>query len=337
MAKVIFIFIGIIIPALCFSQLNAPESIVYYPDGNYYLVSNKGNGTISKFFMDESNSTFATGLIAPKGLTIIGDTLFIADVTNLVALDIKTGNKLFTRPITGSAFLNDICSDSSKYLYLTDTQMNTIFKFELSTQEITTLQLKGNIIAPNGIIYKDGKLLGVSMMIDSPIWQVDLSTNVVTNLKTTTYDYLDGIQTDGKGNIFFSAWVNTSQNGKGIVYKINDNFSGDFTQVADGLSGPADILINNNILFIPEMNANKITIVDFNSVKEKKKIILNQNGNIIVPEDLIPPFNLEVYNLQGNLIFKEQTNISGIKLNLPSGVYFVIINGQNLGSIMIDK
>jgi sugar lactone lactonase YvrE len=329
---------AILFPALSIAQqLSSPESIAYYPAGDYYLVSNAGNGTIYKYSTSGEISSFATGLIAPKGITIVYNYLYVADVTNLVGFNLTTGSKIFTVPITGSTFLNDICYDGLEMLYLTDTQKNSIFKYSVTNKEVSTLQLKGTLIAPNGIIYKDKKLFGVSMILKSPVWQIDLTTNNITTLKSTELDYLDGIQSDGNGNIYVSAWINPSQSGAGAVYRIKDDFSGEFEKVIDGLSGPADILINNNKLYIPEMNANKITVADLNSVKEKKIIKSPSTGLIEFPAELEPPYFLEVYDMSGNKVLEKVTEQSEIYLDFPVGIYFLKANNQITSPILIIK
>jgi hypothetical protein len=301
-------------------------------------VSNAKNGTIAKFTEVNNPSQFISGLTQPKGLCIVGDILYVADVTKLVAIDLQTAEKKFSVAITDSKFLNDICSDGGDLLYITDTQMNSIYKFKISTQEYYPLQLKGSIQSPNGILYMDGNLIIVSFITSSPISQVDLSTNNVKILRTTNLDLLDGIQYDGSSTFYISSWKTTSQSGVGFVHSIGKDFSGDFTLVAEKLSGPADFLLHNNKLVIPEMNANKITIIDFNSVEEEKNIInLNSEGLLMFQTEILPPYSIEIYNLQGKLVISETTDNSTYKIDLPTGTYFVRINGKSHGKILISR
>jgi DNA-binding beta-propeller fold protein YncE len=340
MKNYLLVLFALILPLSCFSQLLGPESIVYYPKGDYFLVSNAGNGTISIFEQPDIVKVFLngfSGLSSPKGMCVVGDTLFVADVYKLVIVDIPTKTILSTKTLSAD-FLNDICYDGMTFLYLTDTQRNLIFRYNIKTEEISVLALKGSPLkSPNGIIYSNGFLLGVSFMPKSPIWQVDLSNNNVANINPVNLDYLDGIQKGKDGSIYITSWGSNPQSNEGIIYKFKDEFNETKEYFAVNLSGPADLLYKDDVLYVPEMNANKITIFNFNSIKEEKKIEGSMNGNLQFPAEILPPYLIEVYNLQGNLVISETTYNSTYKIDLPTGTYFVRINGKSYGKILISR
>ena len=76
-----------------------PESTVYDADRDVLYVSNingqgtdkDGNGYISKVALDGTvtESEWVTGLDGPKGLAIVGDKLYVSDITALVEIDIN--------------------------------------------------------------------------------------------------------------------------------------------------------------------------------------------------------------------------------------------------------
>lgn len=287
MKKIILIIAGIIIPTLCFSQFSAPESIAYYQKGNFFLVSNAGNGTISKFQTINQTSVFATGLAGPKGMCIIGDTLYVADISNLVAFDLISGTKLFTKSIPTSQFLNDLCTDGKGFLYVTDTQRSKIWKYDITTGESIFMSLSNNIIAPNGILYHNEKLYVVTFSNPGNFYEVDPLTNASKVLKSNLYAYLDGIQYDNKGKIYISAWNSTSQGGLGGIYSnsIADDFTSDFVTNAEKLNGPADFLFRDEVFYIPEMNANKITIEYLDNSPETPVLKSPSDGSFFdIPE-----------------------------------------------------
>jgi hypothetical protein len=80
---------------------NNPESVVYDASNDVLFVSNvngsgvekDGNGYISKILTDGTviRKQWVVGLNAPKGLAIYEDTLYVADIDTLVAVDIASG------------------------------------------------------------------------------------------------------------------------------------------------------------------------------------------------------------------------------------------------------
>jgi hypothetical protein len=238
------------------------------------------NGGLSLF--DDNVPT-----ISPKGLLVIDTLLYVADIDRLLIYNIKTTKveKVVTFTTFGAKFLNDICYDGFYTLYLTDTQKNKIYSYDIDTKMLGYRLIYGDLTAPNGVIYRNGFLIGVSFIENSPIWKIDLKDMTLTNVKSTTFDYLDGIQADGNGNIYISSWGSTSQTGVGEIYKIKDDFSGEFEKVIGGLSGPADFLLHNNKLVIPEMNANKITIVYLDNLPETPILKSPSDGSFFdIPE-----------------------------------------------------
>ena len=123
------------------ANLKDPESVAYESKQHVLFVSNMNgqpdqkdqNGFISK--VSPSNGSiielnWITALNAPKGIAISNDnsTLYVADITDLVQIDIDSGKiiKRFNAP--GSSFLNDVVADNQGNIYVSDTDTNTIYK-----------------------------------------------------------------------------------------------------------------------------------------------------------------------------------------------------------------
>src|SRR5256712_9315056 len=116
-----------------------PESVLHDSAQDIYFVSNitgsptakDNNGFISRLRPDGAveNLKFIEGgkngvtLNAPKGLALLGDTLWVADIDAVRAFNAKTGAPLDSVSLStlGAVFLNDIAATPTGALYITDT------------------------------------------------------------------------------------------------------------------------------------------------------------------------------------------------------------------------
>ncbi len=122
------------VAAVGFSQ---PENLVYDAAGDVYLVSNMGpgdpaarddNGFISRVSPDGrvlalrwiAGGQNGARLDAPKGLTIRGDTLAVADVGGVHLFDRRTGAPLRSITVPGLV-MNDLAYAADGTLWITDT------------------------------------------------------------------------------------------------------------------------------------------------------------------------------------------------------------------------
>jgi len=117
---------------------STPESVLWDAQQNVWFVSNingnpsakDGNGFISRLSANGSIDSLhfiqagkmGAILNAPKGLTITGDTLWVADIDAVRAFDRHSGKALGSVELGRRAhFLNDIVAGSDGTLYTTDT------------------------------------------------------------------------------------------------------------------------------------------------------------------------------------------------------------------------
>jgi len=123
-------------PLSTYKGLSAPESVLYDAVGDRYLVSNvngnpterDNNGFIS--VLSPSGEITALKWIeggkngvkldAPKGLALVGDTLYVADISVVRTFDARTGAARGDIPVPGSTFLSDLVAGADGKLYLTD-------------------------------------------------------------------------------------------------------------------------------------------------------------------------------------------------------------------------
>jgi hypothetical protein len=116
--------------------LAAPESVLYDPEGDRYLVSNvnggaatkDGNGFISILSPDGEVTALKwieggknrARLDAPKGLAISKGLLYVADIDVVRTFDVKTGAPRGDIPVPGSTFLHDLVASPEGQVYLSD-------------------------------------------------------------------------------------------------------------------------------------------------------------------------------------------------------------------------
>ena len=318
---------------------NNPESIVYDSIFNRYLVSNVGTGNIVQVNSDGSTSYFSTVLTRTLGMVIIGDTLYVADITGVVGFDLSTSQRIRTIPISGMDVLNDITNDGTEYLYVTDSGNGNIYKVKIS--DGTSQIIVSNIYWPNGILYDEfsNRLLFCAFGSNVPIREINLTNYSVSVVITTSLTDLDGLTIDNEHNIYISSW------GSNAVYKYDNSFSSPPEIFSSGLNGPADIFFDrpNNVLAVPNFNSNYVEFVSAPMLSLKEDIyrvnyILLQNyPNPFNPKTTIkyqipkPAFvRLKIFDVLGNETLtlvnaekfagKYEINFNGA--NLPSGIYF---------------
>lgn len=101
---------------------------------------------------------FTEGLNSTKGMGILGDKLYVTEMTQVAEISLTTGKILKRYPIEGAKFLNDIAVDASKgIVYITDSGDSKIWSI---SQGKTDLVLAGAPLqGPNGLLFEDNQLL----------------------------------------------------------------------------------------------------------------------------------------------------------------------------------
>jgi sugar lactone lactonase YvrE len=145
-----------------------PEAVRYDPEQDVYFVANfngsggdrDANGFISRVGADGTMETlrFMTGtpdvpLHAPRGMFIVGDTLWAADADGLHGFDRRTGAHLAFVDFTAfePGFLNDVALGPDSALYVTDTGQSRLYRMRGSAVSVVAADtLLG---PPNGITW----------------------------------------------------------------------------------------------------------------------------------------------------------------------------------------
>ncbi|MEQ8523138.1 hypothetical protein [Gracilimonas sp.] len=232
--------------------LDGPEAVRYDPEQNVYFISNftgGGNTQDSTGFITKADAegnilelkfmkgTNGAPLHAPRGMFIIDNTLWAADVLGVHGFDKSTGEQTdfidFSEFEVG--FLNDVSANTEGTLFVTDTGSNRVFRIEADTHSIFLDSLPE---APNGITLNPEN----QQFVLAP-WGGDQTFRSFGNSEELTeYGILDGGYFDGI-EFLQSNLLAASQQDSSIRY-----FDGsESTILIKTLGRPADIGINTNL------------------------------------------------------------------------------------------
>ncbi|MFO1390139.1 GTP-binding protein [Cellvibrio sp.] len=209
--------------------LNVPESVLVYRNGktNYLFVSQingdpgavDGNGSIARLNVsgeiDELN--WVTGLNGPKGMGAFEGKLYVADIHDIVIIDIKSAQIEKRVAVPGAQFLNDVAIDAKGTVYVSDTKTNKVHRYENGAVDDYLLKAE----SANGL-----KVIGPNLVVGAGthLYLVDKNKNRL-QIASGFAQGIDGIESVGKGDFLVSCWA-------GLLYYVH-------------LSGKLDLLIDS--------------------------------------------------------------------------------------------
>ncbi len=249
-----------------------PESVIFDSTNEVLYVSNivnhpfkkDGSGFISKLSLEGEilELKWVESLNAPKGLTIVNDKLYIADVDELVEVDIATAKITNKHKGIGAVCFNDVTHDKYGNVYVGDTYTDSIYRTNQFGQ--LPLWLYSPDLAPNGIhIDNDsGSMIVGSWGSVMEGWgtpekagnlkSVDLNSKKVKNLGKKPIGNLDGVEADGSGSYYVTDWS------AGALYKVSKN--GRAKTLNTFAKGAADheVILDKNLILVPIMTEGKV-------------------------------------------------------------------------------
>jgi sugar lactone lactonase YvrE len=247
-------------------EFREPESAAFDPRTNRYFVSNYGDGNIIQIDSTGAKTYFKQGLSKLLGMVIQGNILYVVQNPKTIrGFDITDGSPTLEVEIKEALFLNDITSDGSGSLYVTDSRANAVFAVNISSQTYSLL-VKTKSTDPNGIVYDKSRnrLLVCYFRENAPIDEISLKDSTMSTVVQTGFDNLDGLALDELGNCYVSSWGPGSFAAKfkavGTIYRYDNLFTEGPTIVSTGYLGPADIFFNvwKNELVIPLLLDNSV-------------------------------------------------------------------------------
>jgi sugar lactone lactonase YvrE len=268
---------------LTVAGFSTPESVLHDSTQDIYFVSNingsptakDNNGFISRVRPDGAieNLKFIEGgrggvtLNAPKGLAVLGDTLWVADIDAVRAFNARTGAPMdsVTLDSAGAVFLNDVAIATTGAIYITDTGIrfddvgNVLHPgpdrvFRVGPDRKVTVAARGDSLGgPNGITVDPvgRRFIIVSFGASKSVlaWTPgDRAPRVIAKGP----GQFDGVEVAG-GRILVSSWADST---------VSAYETGQEVKVITGVPSPADIGYDakRNRLLIPIFTGNRVEI-----------------------------------------------------------------------------
>jgi hypothetical protein len=204
----------------------APESAYYHAGSNSIFVSSingpildqDGNGYISRLSPDGKvvNAKWVTGLNGPKGLRSVGNTLWAADIDEVVGMDIASGKITSRVKVDGAMFLNDLATSADGTIYVSDSALSRIYVVKEGKTSIFA-ETAEVVEQPNGLLVDGDRLVlgtigpggrrggggggGRGPAPSGHLFGFELKTGRRAQLTNENVGGIDGIEPDGSGGL----------------------------------------------------------------------------------------------------------------------------------------
>lgn len=251
------------------------EAAEYDPQGDRWFVSN-GSSLLVTEDLGETWGFFGEAE-ASHGMEVMNGVLYAIGQNIIRAYDLDDATLLGSLAIPNVGFLNGMGNNGAGMLVVSDFSGGRMYSVNAADPAaMTHMQLTGNLgVTPNGVVIDEAnnRAIVVCWGNDADILAIDLeSGDVSTLVDGTGLGNLDGIDRDGNGQYYVSAWTPTR------VVRYNSDFSEAeiVLTAADGLSSPADISYDEgaDILGVANSGSNEVTFHSFgdpiNSVGETR-------------------------------------------------------------------
>ncbi|HLP37255.1 ATP/GTP-binding protein [Lacibacter sp.] len=197
--------------------LKVPESVLFDGKNKVLYVANidgqpwanDGKGSIGKVGLDGKIIAvdWVSGLLAPKGMGLYKNKLYVADLTELVVIDVTTGTIIERIAVEGAGGLNDVSADENGTVYVTDSRARRVY--EVKDGKASMLLDSSKLKGPNGILKHKGSLY----VLDAGSMYRMEKDGSLTKLAEGMEGGTDGIENVGGGDFLVSTWG-------GVVYYV---------------------------------------------------------------------------------------------------------------------
>ena len=253
-----------------------PESVLYDDISDVYLVSNingscterDGNGFISRLMPDGTVANLKwvdgengeTTLNAPKGMALVGNILYVADIDHVRMFHRHSGASLGEIAILEATFLNDVAPTGEGGVLVSDSGLTPDFAssgtdtiYSIDADGVVTTLVSGTELArPNGLAVFGGAVWNVSFG-SKEVRKMDFSGALLESYQAPAGS-LDGIEILPDGSALISSWASKS------VYQLKPD--GTFHAVVTEVEAAADIGVDTrrNRILVPLFKAHAVHI-----------------------------------------------------------------------------
>ncbi len=242
------------------AELKEPESVLFDKNANVIYVSNinnpaggkDGNGSIGKVSVagEIMEVEWVLGdMDAPKGLGLHNGLLYVADLTNVVVIDVKSGKVVNTIEVNDAGMLNDITVDEKGIVYISDSNKKRIYRLANNKAEVW---LETDVFQrPNGLLAYKNKFYMVDMG-SGIFYEINKETKALTEI-AKGLEGGDGIVPYGN-DFIISIWGGEVSfvSATGKVEKLLD------TKAEKVNAADIDYIPELNLLLVPTFFANTV-------------------------------------------------------------------------------
>jgi sugar lactone lactonase YvrE len=244
------------------AELAVPESVAFDPQRQVLYVSNlvgaappgaPATGFVSRLSLDGTilAREWATGLRSPSGLAVRGDRLYAVERDGVAEIDTATGAVAARHPLPDAVFPNDVAAAPDGTLYVSDSGRHVIWRLAAGKAEVAAGGAA--VRQPNGLLLDGGRLL-FGNTGDRCVKALDLSTGVITSLLRLEEGIIDGLRSNGAGNLIVSLW-------HGLTFRVTP--AGVVTPLLEtdhAVVPAADVeyVVGERLLVVPAYFANRV-------------------------------------------------------------------------------
>jgi len=255
----------------------SPESAYYHAGSNAIYVSSingqildkDGNGYISKLSPDGKvvSAKWVTGLNAPKGIRSVGNTLWVADIDEVIGIDIASAKVGPRIKIDGAKFLNDVAAGPDGTIYVSDTMTSRIHA--IKDGKATVFTGSEQLEYPNGLFVDGDRLIvggwgkpeaDFTTKVPGHLYVLNVKTKEKTLITKQPLGNIDGVEQEARGGFVVSDYmagklIQVSSTGESRVVR----------QFKPGLADFTFLYAQGDILIAPHMNENTVAAYDLSA------------------------------------------------------------------------
>lgn len=249
--------------------IDTPESVYFDAQSQRLFVSNvvgqaaqkDGKGYVAEIVEGDGKrevKVLVDGLDAPKGLRAKDGVLWVTNIDEMVAIDLKT-NKIKERiKVEGAQFLNDDAIAADGTVYASDMLASKIY--QIKDGKVSVFAAGDQLESPNGLLIQGNRLVvaawglitdPASFGVKAPghLYALDLKTKAKTLITKSPLGNLDGLEFDGQDFL-------VSDFAAAKVFRVNAQ--GEAKLIFTGEHNAADIGLEGKTLFVPEMGGSDV-------------------------------------------------------------------------------
>jgi sugar lactone lactonase YvrE len=245
------------------SLLKVPESVLFDAGNEVLYVANidgtdpwakDGKGSIGKLGLDGKiiATDWVSGLNAPKGMGIYKGKLYVADLTNVVVIDVQKGTIEKVITVTGAVGLNDISIGKDGIIWVSDSKDKKVYKIENGQPMVYLENLKG----PNGVLMRGHDLY----ILDAGGLNKVNSDKSLTMIADGMEGGTDGVENISGNDFLVSCWA-------GAIWYVNDKGEKQLLlDTKEAKKNTADIGLDaaKKIMYVPTFWRNSVVAYQVN-------------------------------------------------------------------------